>query len=59
MGAPIKYLLSRASDGVTARRFLASNWDDGLSLEDAAEKASAPIAWQSLGRQAATEPVPI
>lgn len=59
MGEPIKWLLSTASDGVTARRFLASNWDNDLAPDDAAEKASAPIAWQSLGRQAATEPVPI
>ena len=59
MGTPIKFLLSTASDGVTARRFLASDWDESLSWEDAAEKASAPIAWQSLGRQAATEPVPL
>ena len=59
MGAPIKWLLSTASDGVTAKRFLASNWDDTLLPDDAAEKASAPIAWQSLGRQAATEPVSI
>jgi NAD(P)-dependent dehydrogenase (short-subunit alcohol dehydrogenase family) len=59
MGAPVKWLLSSASDGVTARRFLASNWDDTLPVNDAAEQASAPIAWQSLGRQAATEPVPI
>lgn len=59
MAEPIKWLLSTASDGVTARRFLASNWEGGLGPNDAAEKASAPIAWQSLGRQAATEPVPI
>jgi NAD(P)-dependent dehydrogenase (short-subunit alcohol dehydrogenase family) len=59
MGAPIEWLLSNASDGVTARRFLAANWDGSLPLDEAVEKASAPIAWQSLGRQAVTEPVPL
>lgn len=59
MGPPIKWLLSTQSDKVTAKRFLATNWDDSLPPEEAAERASAPIAWKSLGRQAATEPVPI
>lgn len=58
MGPPIKWLLSEASDGTTARRFIAYNWDQTLKPEEAAKQASYSIAWESLGRQAATEPVP-
>ena len=58
MAEPIKWLLSEKSDGVTGRRFLAYLWDASLPPETAAEQAGAPIAWQSLGAQSATEPVP-
>ena len=56
MGEPIKWLMSDASDKFTARRILAFNWDNSLPPDEAAGKASAPIAWRSIGRQAATEP---
>ena len=52
MAAPIRWLLDRASDGVTGRRFLAVRWDPSLAPEDAAEAASAPAAWPGLGQEA-------
>ncbi|MBT5049470.1 MAG: SDR family oxidoreductase [Rhodospirillaceae bacterium] len=58
MGEPVKWLMSDASENFTARRILASNWDDNLAPPEAADQASASIAWRSIGRQAATEPVP-
>ena len=58
MAPPIRWLLSDASDGVNGRRFVANDWDPGLPAAEAAERASAPIAWKGFGRQAATQPVP-
>ena len=52
MAAPIRWLLDRASDGVTGRRFLGVRWDPSLPPEDAAEAASAPAAWSGLGQEA-------
>lgn len=51
MKAPIRWLLSRASDGITARRFLGVRWNDGVPLEHAIEASSAPAAWPQLGVQ--------
>jgi NAD(P)-dependent dehydrogenase (short-subunit alcohol dehydrogenase family) len=53
MVAPLLWLCSGASDGVTGQRFIGANWDTKLSPDEAAKKASAPMAWQQLGRQAA------
>jgi len=53
MVAPLLWLCSSASDGVTGQRFIGANWDSNLSPDEAAKKASAPMAWQQLGRQAA------
>ena len=52
MAAPICWLLDRASDGVTGRRFLGVRWDPSLPPEAAAEASSAPAAWSGLGQQA-------
>lgn len=57
MAAPIRWLLSEASDGVTGRRFVANDWDPALAPADAAAAASAPIGWAGFGRQAASRPV--
>ncbi len=51
--APILYLASSGSDGVTGRRFIAALWDPALPPDQAAGIASAAIAWSSL----ATMPV--
>ncbi|HTP93579.1 MAG TPA: SDR family oxidoreductase [Xanthobacteraceae bacterium] len=52
MIAPLLWLCSNASDGVTGRRFIGSRWDAKLPAVEAAAKAGAPAAWQQLGRQA-------
>ena len=52
MVPPLLWLASPASDGVTGRRFIAAMWDAKLPPAQAAEKAGAPAAWPSLGRQA-------
>jgi hypothetical protein len=36
--------------GVTAKRFVAANWDPSLSPAEAAEKAGVPIAWLGIAR---------
>ncbi len=45
MMAPICWLMSGASDGVTGRRFIAKLWDAALDPRVAAEKAGAPAGW--------------
>jgi len=45
MAAPICWLMSRASDGVTGRRFIAKAWDSALAPAEAAAKAGAPAGW--------------
>lgn len=52
MVPPLLWLASEASNGVTGRRFIAALWDSDLPPAQAAEKAGAPAAWPSLGRQA-------
>jgi NAD(P)-dependent dehydrogenase (short-subunit alcohol dehydrogenase family) len=46
MAAPICWLMSKASDGVTGRRFIAKTWDPALPPFEAAEKAGAPAGWE-------------
>ncbi len=50
MVPPLLWLLSNEAATVNARRFVAVDWDAGLPSAQAAEKASAPIAWLSIGR---------
>ncbi len=52
MVAPLLWLCSNASDGITGQRFIAMRWDKNLPPVEAAKKAGAPAAWQQLGRQA-------
>src|SRR6202050_707789 len=52
MVAPLVWLCSTASDGITGQRFIAMRWDKTLPTAEAAQKAGAPAAWQQLGRQA-------
>jgi NAD(P)-dependent dehydrogenase (short-subunit alcohol dehydrogenase family) len=52
MVAPLLWLCSNASDGVTGQRFVGASWDKSLPPQEAALKAGAPMAWQQLGRQA-------
>jgi NAD(P)-dependent dehydrogenase (short-subunit alcohol dehydrogenase family) len=46
MAAPIRWLISTASDGVTGRRFIAKAWDSALPLAEAAKKAGASAGWE-------------
>lgn len=48
MAAPLCWLLSRESDGVTRRRFRGDLWQPGADANAASETAGAPIAWTSL-----------
>ena len=52
MVTPLLWLVSPASDAITGKRFIAAFWDKALQVDQAAEKCSAPMAWQQLGRQA-------
>jgi NAD(P)-dependent dehydrogenase (short-subunit alcohol dehydrogenase family) len=52
MVTPLLWLVSPASDRITGKRFVAAFWDKSLQPGQAAEKCSAPMAWQQLGRQA-------
>jgi len=52
MVAPLVWLCSAASDGVTGQRFIGALWEEELPAAEAAKQAGAPAAWQQLGRQA-------
>jgi 3-oxoacyl-[acyl-carrier protein] reductase len=45
MVAPIRWLMSHASDGVTGWRFVGKDWDPKLDPQEAAKKAGRPAAW--------------
>ena len=49
MAAPICWLASAESDGVTDRRFVARNWDPALPRAQAASIAGGPAAWPNAG----------
>jgi NAD(P)-dependent dehydrogenase (short-subunit alcohol dehydrogenase family) len=49
MVPPLLWLVSDAA-AVTARRFVAMDWDASLPGEQAAEKAGVPIAWLGIAR---------
>ena len=50
MVPPLLWLVSDESAGVTARRFVAMDWDKSLPGAQAAEKAGVPIAWLGIAR---------
>jgi 3-oxoacyl-[acyl-carrier protein] reductase len=52
MVAPVCWLSSPLSDGVTGWRFVARQWDETRTLDEAAAAASAPIAWPDLANEA-------
>lgn len=45
MMAPVRWLASEASDGVSGFRFIADEWDETIAPEAAAVKARSPAAW--------------
>jgi NAD(P)-dependent dehydrogenase (short-subunit alcohol dehydrogenase family) len=50
LAAPVVWLASNASDGVTARRYLGGKWDTALASEQAEAAAGSPIGWSGLGQ---------
>jgi len=52
MVAPVCWLASDASDGVTGRRFIGADWNPDLPDAEAARAAGAPAAWAALKRKA-------
>ena len=54
MAAPIVWLVSDASDGVTGSRFVGRLWDSSLPPGEAAAKVRAPIGWEGFGVQSAS-----
>lgn len=53
MTHPIVWLCSRAADGVTGNRYIASQWDENAPVAQARAASEAPIGWPDL----ATSPV--
>jgi 3-oxoacyl-[acyl-carrier protein] reductase len=53
MAAPIVWLISNESDGVTGSRFVGRLWDAKLPPGEAAAKVRAPIGWPGYGVQSA------
>jgi 3-oxoacyl-[acyl-carrier protein] reductase len=45
MAAPVVWLVSDLSNGVSGRRFIGGDWDPAAPLEDAIASAGAPIGW--------------
>jgi hypothetical protein len=45
MVAPVRWLMSRASDEVTGWRFIGNDWDTKLDPLEAAKIAGRPAAW--------------
>ena len=52
MVAPMCWLASRLSDGVTGQRIVARQWDQEKHWRDALAASSAPIAWPGLASEA-------
>jgi 3-oxoacyl-[acyl-carrier protein] reductase len=53
MAAPIVWLASRQSDGISASRFVARDWDRKVPPEEAAARVRMPAAWPALAQEAA------
>jgi len=49
---PVVWLSSDTSNNFQGRRMIAYLWDEALPVEDRLAKATAPLAWPQLGRQA-------
>jgi NAD(P)-dependent dehydrogenase (short-subunit alcohol dehydrogenase family) len=52
MQAPVVWLASSVAENFHGRRVIAQYWDESLPLEERLARATAPIAWPQLGRQA-------
>jgi 3-oxoacyl-[acyl-carrier protein] reductase len=45
MGPPIGWLITKAANTISGRRFIAANWDTGVAPDEAALKACALAGW--------------
>jgi len=52
MGVPVVWLASPQSDGITACRFIARDWDQSLPPAQAAARVRTPAAWPDLAQGA-------
>ena len=52
MQAPMCWLASDLSDGVTDMRFVARSWDPDAPLEEAIKESGGPCAWPDAGKKA-------
>lgn len=52
MAAPIRWLVSDASQDITGCRFVGNDWDTSLEADEAAKAVCRPAAWQDLASQA-------
>ena len=52
MGVPVVWLASPQSDGISACRFIARDWDKSLPPAEAAARVRAPAAWPALAQGA-------
>jgi NAD(P)-dependent dehydrogenase (short-subunit alcohol dehydrogenase family) len=52
MGVPVVWLASPQSDGITASRFIARDWDRSLPPAEAAARVRRPAAWPTLAQGA-------
>ncbi len=54
MGVPVVWLASPQSDGISACRFVARDWDNSLPPAEAAQRVRAPAAWPTLAQGASS-----
>jgi len=54
MGAPVVWLASAQSDGISGCRFIARDWDQSLPPAQAARRAQATAGWPDLAQAAST-----
>src|SRR5712691_818429 len=54
MGVPVVWLASPQSDGITACRFIARDWDQSLPPAQAAARVRTPAAWPDLAQGASS-----
>jgi NAD(P)-dependent dehydrogenase (short-subunit alcohol dehydrogenase family) len=54
MGVPVVWLASPQSDGISACRFIARDWDQSLPPAEAAARVRAPAAWPALAQGASS-----
>jgi NAD(P)-dependent dehydrogenase (short-subunit alcohol dehydrogenase family) len=53
MAVPVVWLASPQSDGISACRFIARDWDQSLPPAEAAARVRTPAAWPTLAQEAA------